>query len=163
MVVPWHADKKLGENSLINTLKTQLQVLIDWSKAHPVLLVVFFVASIIASLIVCAVLITLLPPDYFTERRQVHRIKNPVLRIFLSCVKNLIGAILIVMGILLSLPGVPGQGILTILVGLIISDFPGKRRLEMRIINIKAVFSGANKIRARFNREPLVLEEKEDS
>ena len=147
---------------MINALKTHLQVLIDWSKAHPVLVVIFFVASIITSIIVCAVLITLLPPDYFVEKERVRRVKNPVLRILLSFLKNLVGATLIVIGILLSLPGVPGQGILTILVGLIISDFPGKRRLELRIINIHAVFSAANKIRARFNREPLVLEGEED-
>src|SRR5580700_2224334 len=44
--------------------------------------------------------------------------------------KNLLGAIIFFFGILLSLPGVPGPGLLTILIGVMLLDFPGKRRLE---------------------------------
>lgn len=66
---------------------------------------------------------------------------------------------LVVVGILLSLPGIPGQGVLTILTGLIISDFPGKRRLERRLVRVPVVLSAANQIRTRFNRPPLVLDE----
>lgn len=73
--------------------------------------------------------------------------------------KNILGMLLILVGILLSLPGVPGQGILTILVGILLVDFRGKRRIEQRIMKIPAVLRGANKIRARFGKEPLVIDE----
>jgi hypothetical protein len=38
------------------------------------------------------------------------------------------------MGIILALPGVPGQGILTVLIGVMLLEFPGKRRLERAIV-----------------------------
>ena len=148
--------------SFIETLKTYWQITSDWFFANWVLLAIFSGASFIGSVAGCAVLIISLPPDYFKTEKRTRRIKNPVLRICLSALKNLFGGLLIVMGLLLSLPGVPGQGILTILAGLIVSDFPGKRRLERRIIRIPAVFSAANAIRYRFKRPPLVLEVKEE-
>jgi hypothetical protein len=42
--------------------------------------------------------------------------------------KNLLGYALIVAGIVMSVPFIPGQGILTLFVGLAIADWPGKRR-----------------------------------
>lgn len=73
--------------------------------------------------------------------------------------KNILGMVLVLVGIVLSLPGVPGQGILTILIGITLVDFRGKRRIEQRIMKIPAVLRGANAIRARFGKEPLVIDE----
>jgi hypothetical protein len=39
--------------------------------------------------------------------------------------RNAIGAVLVTLGVAMSLPGVPGQGLLTILVGLMPVDFSG--------------------------------------
>ena len=72
--------------------------------------------------------------------------------------KNLLGVFLILLGIVLSLPGVPGQGILTILLGLIMLDIPGKRPLEARIIKRPTVSAAINDLRARFNKPPLILD-----
>jgi UPF0716 family protein affecting phage T7 exclusion len=74
--------------------------------------------------------------------------------------KNLVGGVFIVVGALMLV--LPGQGLLTILSGLIISDFPGKKRLARKIIRIRAVFLAANKIRQQFNRPPLILVEEEE-
>ena len=60
------------------------------------------------------------------------------------------------LGIVLSLPGVPGQGLLTILIGVILLDLPGKQRFERRLMMRPAVFTAVNSIRARFGREPLL-------
>ena len=100
-----------------------------------------------------------LPADYFKTKKRVQRIKNPIFRVCLSFLKNMFGGMLVIVGILLSLPGIPGQGILTILTGLIISDFPGKRRLERRLVRVPVVLSAANQIRTRFKRPPLMLDE----
>jgi len=62
-------------------------------------------------------------------------------------------------GIVLSLPGVPGQGILTILLGLIFLDIPGKRPLEARIIKRPAVLSAINNLRAKYSKPPLELDD----
>ncbi len=72
--------------------------------------------------------------------------------------KNLLGIFLIGLGILLSLPGVPGQGFLTILLGLIMMDIPGKRPLEAWIINRPSVLSAVNNFRARYKKPPLVMD-----
>ena len=43
--------------------------------------------------------------------------------------RNIVGTVLIIVGIILSIPGVPGQGILTILIGLAVLDFKKKHQL----------------------------------
>ena len=72
--------------------------------------------------------------------------------------KNLFGVLLILLGIILSLPGVPGQGLITILLGLIMIDIPGKRPIEARIIKRPSVLSAINKLRGRYNKPPLVMD-----
>lgn len=134
-------------------------MLSNWFLEHWVLFAIFSVVSFIASLAGTTMLLMSLPADYFKTEERIRRIKNPVIRVCLSFLKNLFGGLLVVIGILLSLPGVPGQGILTILAGLIISDFPGKRRLERRLVRVPVVLSAANQIRSRFGRPPLVLDE----
>jgi hypothetical protein len=62
-----------------------------------------------------------------------------------------------VVGIVLTLPGVPGQGMLTILLGLMLLDVPGKRRLERRIVGRRRILKAINRLRKRFGRPPLVL------
>lgn len=119
---------------------------------------IFSAISLVLSLVGCAAMIIYLPEDYFNKSKQVRHIKNPILRFFISVLKNIVGGILIIVGALLAVPGIPGQGLLTILAGLIISDFPGKKRLAWKIIRIRGVYLSANKIRARFNRPPLQLD-----
>ena len=51
----------------------------------------------------------------------------------------------------------PGQGILTILIGLSLVEFPGKRRLEAKLVGQATVLSTINKMRAKFNKPPLIL------
>ena len=55
----------------------------------------------------------------------------------------------------------PGQGILTILVGITLLNFPGKRRLELRIVRQRRVLRAINWMRAKAKRPPLVLPVKE--
>jgi hypothetical protein len=62
------------------------------------------------------------------------------------------------LGIALSLPGVPGQGLLTILIGAMLLDFPGKRRCEKWILRRRGVLSTINKLRARRGCPPLILD-----
>ena len=140
-------------------LKVYWQTLSGWFVEHWVLLVIFSVVSFIASIVGCTILLASLPSDYFKTKERSHGIRNPILHICLSALKNIFGGLLVVVGILLSVPGIPGQGVLTILTGLIISDFPGKRRLERRLIRLPAILSAANQIRARFKRPPLVLDD----
>ena len=71
--------------------------------------------------------------------------------------KNLVGVVLIVVGFVMALPGVPGQGVLTMLIGLTLVDFPGKRRLEQRLVRRPSVRRAIDRVRARFGHPPLEL------
>jgi hypothetical protein len=80
---------------------------------------------------------------------------HPILRVLGIAGKNLAGTLLILIGIVMALPGVPGQGFLTILIGLTLVDFPGKRRLERALVRRKTVLGAVNQLRARFGRPAL--------
>lgn len=140
----------------IDTLKTYGLVLFEWVKAHVVALGVASVMSFIVSILFCTLAIAYLPTDYFLSNRRASRIKQPVLRIMLKLLKNLLAVVLIIVGFI-QIP-LPGQGVLTILIGVVISDIPGKRRIERRIIRLPAILSAANGIRSRFKRPLLVLD-----
>jgi UPF0716 family protein affecting phage T7 exclusion len=70
--------------------------------------------------------------------------------------KNLIGVLLIIAGIVMVVT--PGPGGLTILLGLIMMDIPGKRPLEAKLIQRPAVLSAINKLRSRYNKPPLIMD-----
>ena len=93
-------------------------------------------------------------PDEERAFRGAARATGGVLR---AVAKNLAGIALIVVGVALSLPGVPGQGVLTVLVGVMLLDIPGKKRLERRIVAHPKVLASMNRLRDRFGREPLRL------
>ena len=91
-----------------------------------------FVISFTISLALVSFVLVKLPATYFhsSHRREFWVDRHRAVRWSGLVLKNFIGLILIVLGVLMSLPGVPGQGILTILLGLIMLDIPGKRPLE---------------------------------
>ena len=72
--------------------------------------------------------------------------------------KNLLGFLLVALGIVLSIPGVPGQGLLTILLGVMLLDFPGKLTLERKLLSRPEVVRTINKLRGRFEKPPLELD-----
>jgi hypothetical protein len=89
------------------------------------------------------------PQDYL--RAGDARERHWALRIL----RNVAGVVLVVIGVLLSVPGVPGQGVLTILAGATLVDFPGRHRLVRRLIGRPAVLAALNRLRVRFGRPPL--------
>jgi hypothetical protein len=99
------------------------------------------------------------PPDHFVRDRSADDAnQHPVARALALVAKNLLGGFVILLGLVMALPGVPGQGLLMMIVGLTILDFPGKRRLERRVIAHPSVLRNINRLRARFDRPPLELE-----
>jgi hypothetical protein len=97
-----------------------------------------------------------LPENYFVSGRRAFRPRT-VRGWLLKIAKNLGGVVLVALGLVLSVPGVPGQGILTILLGIMLLDFPGKYRLERRIIRIRRVHTFINRVRRRLGRQPLEI------
>lgn len=117
-----------------------------------------FAASSLLSLIAVTAVLVSLPADYFGERAAAAAWpRSPLLRAVWWAGKNLLGLVLVALGVLLSVPGVPGQGLLTILIGFVLLDFPGKRALERRLVTRPTVIGAINRLRARFGRPPMKL------
>lgn len=119
-----------------------------------------FLVSLIISFLAIAVVMINIPADYFSPNYSQKFLPNSpwLVRWGAVILKNLVGFFLVLLGILLSLPGVPGQGLLTILLGLIMMDIPGKRPLEARIIQRPTILAAINNLRARFKKTPLILD-----
>lgn len=120
-----------------------------------------FVAGLAVSLVAAIAVLVRLPADYFgrTDRISLFPERPPWFRRVARIGKNVLGAALVALGVVLSIPGVPGQGLLTILVGLMLLDLPGKRRFERRIVSIRAVRHALDKLRGRLGRPPFELDD----
>jgi len=100
----------------------------------------------------------LLPPDYFVRApgRRGFWHSHPALRLVLLLTKNLTGVVVFLAGFVMALPLVPGPGVLFMLVGLGLVDFPGKRALERRLLRLPRVLASVNRLRARFGKPPIL-------
>jgi thiosulfate reductase cytochrome b subunit len=133
----------------------------DWIQNHEAVMwwlaaasVIFFLASLIAAPLVAIKI----PPDYFTKPRKDRKIlavQNPVLKTGLKIVKNIVGYVFIVAGLLMLV--LPGQGVLTILIGVILADFPGKDRMLIWLVRRGSVIKSINWLRKRARAKPLEL------
>ncbi|MCX7640380.1 MAG: hypothetical protein N2Z23_08065 [Pyrinomonadaceae bacterium] len=119
-----------------------------------------FMLSLIISFTAIVLVVVKIPENYFSSHYQQEFMTDSPFFVRWGAVilKNLLGIFLILLGILLSLPGIPGQGLLTILLGLIMLDIPGKRPIEAKIINRPSIKAAINKLRARFGKPPLILD-----
>lgn len=75
------------------------------------------------------------------------------LRVLFALARNALGALLVLAGVAMLL--LPGQGLLTLLVGLLVMDFPGKRGALRAILARPRVFSTVNALRRRAGRPEL--------
>jgi len=69
--------------------------------------------------------------------------------------RNLLGGVLLLLG--LAMLFMPGQGLMTMLVGLALTDFPGKRGLERRLVARPGVGKAVDWLRSRRSQPPLLL------
>jgi len=133
-------------------LSDWLQPLVPWLAPMAGLSLVLLIASILA----LPWLVTRIPEDYFVSPepwRASHPSRHPLVLFALLLAKNLAGAVLLLMGLLMLV--LPGQGVLTILAAIVLLDFPGKRRLERWLIQQPALFRGINWLRQRSGHPPL--------
>jgi len=116
----------------------------------------FFILSIAS----VPLIVARIPVDYFTiaghqyQRSPQH---HPILHVFTLCMKNLLGLILLIVGMIMLFT--PGQGILSILFGLMIMNYPGKFRLECAIMRKPLIFKAVNRMREKQHQAPLLAPE----
>lgn len=153
--------------------------LMDTFGANFILLIILFstVMSIVYFIMI-SYLITQLDTRYFIDKNLSNKtdneIKNetksvnnnrarPHLILMNGSVSLVVNTLKIFVGVVLLLCGIamlvlPGQGLLTILIGLSLIPFPGKKKIEQNILARKSVRFSLNWIRTKAKKEPFIFD-----
>ncbi len=140
--------------------------LVEWIREYQVLFQTLGLVSLalfVVSLVVFPLVVANLPADYFVrdKRDPAHQKRqHPAVWVLLTVFKNVFGFALIGAGIAMLV--LPGQGILTILMGVALANFPGKFTLERRLVRQPKVARGLNRIRAMAGKPGLEIPAAED-
>lgn len=135
-----------------------ISTVISWVSANAVWIGTISFLYFLVSLFAVRYLIVRIPARYFSQNHvTLIPLRHPVAAAGLKIGKNLCGIIVILIGLVMSIPGVAGQGFITILLGLFLTDFPGKRKLELRLIRLPLVFRMISSIREKSGVPPLEL------
>ncbi len=118
--------------------------------------------TFVGSLVVLPILLAATPADYFV--RPEHHPKSwtgrhPLLRWTLFFCKNVLGVVLVLAGLIMIVG--PGQGVLTVLLGISLLDVPGKRGFELWLVRRPHVLGTINWIRRRAKHPPLQMPQHE--
>ena len=128
----------------------------EWGYALAILSIV----TLIASAILIPWMVTRIPVDYFTDKKRHEsrlRALHPAVYITIIVLKNLLGILFLLAGIAMLV--LPGQGLVTMLIGIFLINFPGKYHFERWLINRQVVYKSINWIRRRGNMPPLLRPE----
>ncbi len=144
-------------------MNLSLSNLFDWLSDHQHVLGLMGVISVIifiGSILILPWLVSLIPADYFDhESREPSRwVKaHPIIRWSVFFLKNLLGLILLIAGLIMLV--IPGQGVLSILIALILLDYPGKYRFERWIISRPSLLHLINRLRVKWGKPALIVHE----
>lgn len=119
------------------------------------------VLAFVATLVGVPWMVGRLPRDYFSRpertawRQSAWRrsADGALLGTMLALGKNLLGVLLILMGLVMLVT--PGQGVITILIGVLLLNFPGKHRLVRWLVLRPGVLRGLNWLRRRRRQPPF--------
>ena len=133
--------------------------LTDWIRSHEDLVLWAGISSIVmffGTLIAIPIIITRMGHDYFMpQRSNSFASLHPAPRLLGLIAKNLLGVIFLIMGFIMIF--IPGQGLLTILMGLAMLNFPGKRKTELRLAQYPPLRKSIDWIRLKANRPPFLF------
>lgn len=112
--------------------------------------------TFVISIICIPLLVARLPRDYF--QRAARRGTTTPRRVtsgylFLLVFRNIAGMALLLAGVAMLF--LPGQGIITMIIGLVIMQVPFKRKLIYRMTRPLSVRHGLDWLRTRMKREPF--------
>lgn len=131
-----------------------------WLKA----LGLFSVFAFFATLVAVPLIIARLRDDFFvnrTQHKQARRVQHPLLSPLVFFLRNSMGCIFVAMGILMLF--LPGQGLLTIIIGLCFMDFPGKDSLLQRLVQIPRIQQVLNWIRKKQGKTNFIFQADTDN
>ena len=114
------------------------------------------IAMFFGSIAVAWILIVKMPPDFLTRDHRVptaFATQHPIVRMTWRVLRNLFGMVLVTTGLVMLLT--PGQGILFIVLGATMVDFPRKQQVIRRLLGRKGVLKVINRIRRKAGK-PLL-------
>ena len=133
--------------------------LLDWICSHEAVVAWLGAMSVVtffATLAAIPLLVARIPADYFVRNRS-ESTESPgrwtPSRMVWHVAKNLLGIVFVLAG--LAMLVLPGQGVLTILIGVMLMNFPGKSAWERRIVAQPRVRRAINWLRAKAKQPPL--------
>jgi len=134
-----------------------VELIFTWLGSHQNILGWAGLVSLImmvATLLAVPLIIISLPARYLNDvkKNRLADIQSFYRWPFLI-VKNMMGVLLVLAGLAMLI--LPGQGLLTLAIGLGLMNFPGKRRLIRRIIGQPRVLRTINRWRAKAHKDPL--------
>ena len=106
--------------------------------------------AFVVSHIVVVILLLKVPEDCLLDRPKaaLSPDRHPAVRWAILIAKNVLGMVLIVVGIVMGLPGVPGPGLVCVLLGVLLVSLPGKHRLARALLRHPAVLGTINRWRS---------------
>ena len=119
-------------------------------------IVVLSAVAFLASIVLVWIVIIHMPVDYLTPERKPEETRfsgRPLIRVCIVVVKNLVGLLFVMAGIIMLFT--PGQGVMFIFIGVTLLDFPGKRSLIRRMVSRRRVLTAINRIRTKSHKPPL--------
>ncbi|TNF36073.1 MAG: hypothetical protein EP315_04695 [Gammaproteobacteria bacterium] len=133
-------------------MENLIQLILQYAEVLAAVSIITFIGSIL----LVPVLVIRIPADYFDHnRRQPMESEHPIIRMIIRSLKNMLGLALVITGLIMLLT--PGQGLLTLLAGMMIMNYPGKFRLERWLVTRFHLLPAINWIRHRYNRPPLQI------
>jgi len=136
-----------------------MNLVLDFVRAHKFFIGGISLAMFVVSVILVPVFVQILPADYFKKKKirtKPKWVPFP-LHVLYLVVKNIIGIILIILG--LAMLVLPGQGLLTLIVGIILTDIPGERQAFLFVLRRTPVLKAMNWLREKKGKPVFELPE----
>lgn len=130
----------------------------NWGHGNETLLLVVALISLVVfvvGLLVTPLVVVRLPADYFLRESNSFDQRSQI-NLLRRILKNLLGVLLVFSGFVMLF--LPGPGVMVLLIGLALMDFPGKRKLLVKLLLQPKVSSVINRLRQKRGEAPLILE-----
>ncbi|MCL2792290.1 MAG: hypothetical protein FWD87_04290 [Spirochaetaceae bacterium] len=141
-----------------------LETILEWLYNYNDIILLLFIFSLVTAFAFTAIILLIIvsiPSDFFLqEKRGIIKKGNKFhffIFVFVLILKNILGIALLLFGIVLLF--IPGEGMLTIFISLLLIDFPGKRKLIRNITRRRKVINGLNFVRRKFGKSDFIYPE----
>ncbi|MBC2603880.1 PGPGW domain-containing protein [Puniceicoccus vermicola] len=146
--------KLAGSQPTLHRIAVDISQILEENQTILTVLGISSVLFFIGSLLVIPLVVAYLPQDFFVREPPSVQWTNP-LSVLRKILKNALGGIFLFAGFLMLF--LPGQGLLSILLGISLVDFPAKRRWQLSLVRRKGIRKTVDWMRRKANRPPLEI------